>query len=70
MKSQVSAIGRLGRELETYQEEGENEIFLYLRPVDEADLLHWEAVLKGPVGTPYEGKFTKSSSPRPGHSTQ
>ncbi|CDM31758.1 hypothetical protein DTO013E5_1983 [Penicillium roqueforti] len=58
MQSQASpfmAAKRLSKELETYQEEGENEIFLYLRPVDEADLLLWEAVLKGPVGTPYEG---------------
>lgn len=68
MQSQASpfmAAKRLSKELETYQEEGENEIFLYLRPVDEADLLLWEAVLKGPVGTPYEGKFTKSRSRSP-----
>jgi peroxin-4 len=33
-----------------------NESLLHLGPVDEEDLLHWEAVLKGVDGTPYEGK--------------
>lgn len=59
----IDAKSRLMKELRASQEEGENEIFLYLRPVDDADLLHWEAVLKGTTGSPYEGKFTKSNSP-------
>ncbi|KAJ5245678.1 ubiquitin conjugating enzyme [Penicillium chrysogenum] len=46
---------RLMKELKAYNKEGENETFLYLRPVNDEDLLHWEAVLKGPAASPYEG---------------
>ncbi|CAG8898765.1 unnamed protein product [Penicillium egyptiacum] len=53
--SALTAPSRLFKELKDYNKEGENETFLFLRPVDEDDILHWEAVLKGPVGTPYEG---------------
>jgi peroxin-4 len=49
------------KELKAYNKEGENETFLYLRPVNDEDLLHWEAVLKGPAASPYEGK-SKSKS--------
>lgn len=46
---------RLIRELKEYHKTP-NESLLHLGPVDEEDLLHWEAVLKGVDGTPYEGK--------------
>ncbi|KAJ5519973.1 hypothetical protein N7463_000426 [Penicillium fimorum] len=53
--SSITASRRLMTEFKKYKKEGENETFLYLRPVDEDDLLRWEAVLKGPDGSPYEG---------------
>lgn len=61
-------IPRLMKELKAARKEGENETSLYLRPIDHDDLLHWEAVLKGPEGSLYEGKSTKStkSTPPPG----
>ncbi|KAJ5554971.1 hypothetical protein N7535_007414 [Penicillium sp. DV-2018c] len=45
---------RLIRELKAYHS-NPNEALLHLGLVDEDDLLHWEAVLKGVDGTPYEG---------------
>ncbi|RMJ24504.1 ubiquitin conjugating enzyme [Aspergillus sp. HF37] len=45
---------RLLRELKDYAR-APNEALLHLGPVDEDDLLQWEAVLKGVPGTPYEG---------------
>ncbi|OGE49598.1 hypothetical protein PENARI_c020G11852 [Penicillium arizonense] len=44
---------RLIRELKDYSK-SPNEALLHLGPVDDEDLLHWEAVLKGVNGTPYE----------------
>ncbi|KAJ5210909.1 Ubiquitin-conjugating enzyme E2 [Penicillium cf. griseofulvum] len=49
----INTRQRLMTELMSCQEE--NETYLYLRLVNDEDLLHWEAVLKGPNGTPYEG---------------
>lgn len=46
---------RLIRELKEYHKTP-NESLLHLGPVDEENLLQWEAVLKGVDGTPYEGK--------------
>jgi len=45
---------RLIRELNEYSN-SPNEALLHLGPVSDGDLLHWEAVLKGVKGTPYEG---------------
>ncbi|OQE28501.1 hypothetical protein PENSTE_c003G05684 [Penicillium steckii] len=45
---------RLLRELKDYSK-SPNEALLHLGPVDEEDLLRWEAVLKGVNGSPYEG---------------
>ena len=49
-----STTQRLLRELKDYTK-SPNEALLHLGPIDEDDLLHWEAVLKGVKGTPYEG---------------
>lgn len=48
-------------ELQTYQSDP-NEALLELGPVDD-DVMHWRAVMKGVVGTAYEGKTFPS---RPG----
>ncbi|KAL4894441.1 ubiquitin-conjugating enzyme/RWD-like protein [Aspergillus ambiguus] len=45
---------RLLQELKDYSS-NPNEALLHLGPVNDDDLLHWEAVLKGVPGTPYEG---------------
>ncbi|KAJ5584617.1 uncharacterized protein N7459_004417 [Penicillium hispanicum] len=50
-----STTQRLLRELKEYSK-SPNEVLLHLGPVDEEDLLRWEAVLKGVDGSPYEGK--------------
>lgn len=63
MASPVTAISRLRTELKASIKEPENETYLYLRPVDGDDILLWEAVLKGPDDTPYEGKFTNPNFP-------
>lgn len=59
MTSSISASKRLRQELKAAIKEGENETYLYLRTVDSDDLLHWEAVLKGPKESLYEGKLTR-----------
>lgn len=43
-------------ELQTYQNDP-NEALLELGPQDD-DVMHWKAVMKGVVGTAYEGTFT------------
>lgn len=61
--SPATALSRLRKELKASIKEPENETYLYLRPVEEDDLLLWEAVLKGPDDTPYESKFTNPNFP-------
>lgn len=51
-----STTQRLLRELKDYTK-SPNEALLHLGPIDDDDLLHWEAVLKGVKGTPYEGTY-------------
>ena len=46
---------RLLQELKTNAEEPSS-ILQSLGPVSEAEILHWEAVMKGVLGTAYEGK--------------
>lgn len=53
----TSTTQRLLKELKEYSK-SPNEALLHLGPVDEDDLLHWEAVLKGVRGTPYEGAIS------------
>ncbi|KAL1960545.1 hypothetical protein VTO42DRAFT_7124 [Malbranchea cinnamomea] len=48
-----STTKRLLRELNEYTH-NPNECLLHLGPVRDDDLLHWEAVLKGVPGTPYQ----------------
>ena len=55
MSAPKSTTQRLLRELKDYAG-SPNEALQHLGPVDENDLLQWEAVLKGVPGTPYEGK--------------
>ena len=50
----ASPIKRLMTELQTYQSDP-NDALLELGPVDD-DVMHWRAVMKGVVGTAYEGK--------------
>ncbi|KAF1957814.1 ubiquitin-conjugating enzyme [Byssothecium circinans] len=50
----ASPTKRLLTELQTYQSDP-NEALLELGPVDDDELLHWRAVMKGVVGTAYEG---------------
>lgn len=59
-----STTQRLLRELKDYTK-SPNEALLHLGPVDEENLLNWEAVLKGVAGTPYEGmSFASFLSPK------
>lgn len=53
-KMSTATTQRLLRELKDYSK-SPNEALLHLGPVDEENLLNWEAVLKGVNGTPYEG---------------
>jgi peroxin-4 len=55
---------RLIRELKEYHKTP-NESLLHLGPVDEENLLDWEAVLKGVDGTPYEGKPEPETTDNP-----
>ncbi|KAJ5192300.1 hypothetical protein N7449_008442 [Penicillium cf. viridicatum] len=59
--SPATALSRLRKELKASIKEPENETYLYLRPVEEDDLLLWEAVLKGPDDTPYESGLWRLS---------
>jgi len=52
--SSSTAARRLIHELKQY-ESSENTNVASLGPISDTDLLHWEAVLLGPPGTPYEG---------------
>ncbi|KAF4152553.1 hypothetical protein CNMCM8927_003395 [Aspergillus lentulus] len=73
----TSTTQRLLRELKDYTK-SPNEALLHLGPVNEDDLLHWEAVLKGVKGTPYEGELVNLAAGRrpptdsisPSHSTR
>jgi peroxin-4 len=54
MASSRSTTTRLLKELQDYTS-NPNEALLHLGLINDEDLLHWEAVLKGVNGTPYEG---------------
>jgi len=68
----ASPVKRLLTELQTYQADP-NEALLELGPVDDDELLHWWAVMKGVPGTAYEGttespSFSSPNNPLPHHS--
>lgn len=46
---------RLLQELKTYHSDP-NEALLELGPVNDDELMHWRAVMKGVPGTAYEGR--------------
>lgn len=50
-----SPTKRLLTELQTYQSDP-NDALVELGPVDDDELMHWRAVMKGVPGTAYEGK--------------
>jgi peroxin-4 len=54
---------RLLHELQTYQSDP-NEALLELGPVNDDELMHWRAVMKGVPGTAYEG-IPSGSDPIP-----
>ena len=56
-----STTQRLLKELKEYANEP-NEALLHLGPVSDDDLFHWEAVLKGVKGAPYEGQSKPATS--------
>lgn len=58
----ASPIKRLMTELQTYQSDP-NEALVELGPADD-DVMHWKAVMKGVVGTAYEGTSTTTPSHR------
>lgn len=62
----ASPAKRLLTELQTYQSDP-NEALLELGPVEDDELMHWRAVMKGVSGTAYEGTaiYTLSSAPLP-----
>lgn len=47
---------RLAKELQQYPSEPQPEL-LELAPVSDAELTHWQAVMKGVPGTGYEGEW-------------
>jgi peroxin-4 len=49
-----SPIKRLLNELQTYQSDP-NDALDYLGPVNDDELMHWTAVMRGVPGTAYEG---------------
>lgn len=57
----ASPTKRLMTELQTYQNDP-NEALLELGPADD-DVLHWRAVMKGVVGTAYEGTYPPLNTP-------
>jgi peroxin-4 len=60
MASSRSTTQRLLKELQEYAS-NPDEALLHLGPVNDDDLLHWEAILKGVNGTPYEGELPSST---------
>ena len=57
--SSRGATKRLMTELQSYQKDPNAEL-LDLGPVDEEDVMHWRAVMKGVDGTAYEGTSIES----------
>lgn len=52
----MSVTKRLLKELSAVQKDP-NPALESLHPIHEDDLFHWEAVLKGPPDSPYDGEY-------------
>lgn len=57
-----SPTKRLLTELQSYQSDP-NDALLELGPVDDDELMHWRAVMKGVPGTAYEGTTSPHADP-------
>jgi peroxin-4 len=54
----LGAAKRLRKELQSLEKaarNGDSDTDIYLRPTSSSSLLHWTALIRGPVDTPYEG---------------
>jgi peroxin-4 len=58
IRNNLGAAKRLRKELQSLEKSARNgdaDTDIYLRPTSPTSLLHWTALIKGPVDTPYEG---------------
>ena len=58
MRNNLGAAKRLRKELQSLEKavrNGDSDTDIYLRPTSSSSLLHWTALIKGPIDTPYEG---------------
>eukprot|EP00569_Conticribra_weissflogii_P003634 CAMPEP_0171348878 /NCGR_PEP_ID=MMETSP0878-20121228/32110_1 /TAXON_ID=67004 /ORGANISM="Thalassiosira weissflogii, Strain CCMP1336" /LENGTH=197 /DNA_ID=CAMNT_0011853349 /DNA_START=87 /DNA_END=680 /DNA_ORIENTATION=- len=58
MRNNLGAAKRLRKELQHLEKAdriGDTDSDIYLRPTSSSSLLHWTALIRGPVDTPYEG---------------
>ena len=58
MRNNLGAAKRLRKELQSLEKASKNndeDTDIYLRPTSSSSLLHWTALIKGPIDTPYEG---------------
>lgn len=58
MRNNLGAAKRLRKELQHLEKSSRtntDDSDIYLRPTSSSSLLHWTALIKGPIDTPYEG---------------
>jgi peroxin-4 len=58
MRNNLGAAKRLRKELQSLEKASKNndeDTDIFLRPTSSSSLLHWTALIKGPIDTPYEG---------------
>ena len=64
IRNNLGAAKRLRKELQSLEKasrSGDSDTDIYLRPTSTSSLLHWTALIKGPIDTPYEGGVFKLS---------
>mmetsp|Transcript_23379 Transcript_23379/g.33379 ORF Transcript_23379/g.33379 Transcript_23379/m.33379 type:complete len:173 (+) Transcript_23379:196-714(+) len=64
MRNNLGAAKRLRKELQSLEKaakNGDSDSDIFLRPTSPSSLLHWTALIKGPIDTPYEGGVFKLS---------
>jgi len=64
MRNNLGAAKRLRKELQCLEKaatNGDSDVDIFLRPTSPSSLLHWTALIKGPIDTPYEGGVFKLS---------